>query len=45
LTGDGVFVIECRVPTAPARPGHQFIDVERLEVDHIGATRVAVQLE
>jgi hypothetical protein len=36
LTDDGVFVLECRVPTAPARPGHQFIDVERLEVDHIG---------
>jgi SAM-dependent methyltransferase len=30
LTDDGVFVLECRVPTAPARPGHQFIDVERL---------------
>ena len=35
LTDDGVFVIECRVPTAPARPGHQFIDVERLEMDHV----------
>ena len=35
LTDDGVFVIECRVPTAPARPGHQFIDVERLELDHV----------
>jgi SAM-dependent methyltransferase len=31
LTDDGVFVVECRVPTAPARPGHQFIDVERLD--------------
>jgi hypothetical protein len=36
LTGDGVFVLECRVPTAPARPGHQFVDVENLELDHIG---------
>jgi SAM-dependent methyltransferase len=35
LTDDGVFVVECRVPTAPARPGHQFIDVERLELDHV----------
>lgn len=34
--GDGVFVLECRVPTAPSRPGHRFIDVERLEIDHIG---------
>jgi SAM-dependent methyltransferase len=36
LTDDGVFVLECRVPTAPARPGHQFIDVERLELDQVG---------
>lgn len=36
LTDDGVFVLECRVPTAPARPAHRFIDVERLEVDHVG---------
>jgi SAM-dependent methyltransferase len=36
LTGDGVFVLECRVPTAPARPSHQFIDVERLEMDQVG---------
>ncbi|HEX5878587.1 MAG TPA: class I SAM-dependent methyltransferase [Actinomycetota bacterium] len=35
LTGDGVFVVECRVPTAPAWPGHQFIDVEELELDHV----------
>lgn len=35
LTGDGVFVLECRVPTAPARPGHQFIDAEEVEVDHV----------
>jgi SAM-dependent methyltransferase len=36
LNDDGVFVLECRVPTAPARPRHQFIDVEHLEVDEIG---------
>jgi SAM-dependent methyltransferase len=36
LTGDGVFVLECRVPTAPARPGHQYVDVERLELDQVG---------
>lgn len=36
LTGDGVFVLERRVPTAPARPGHQFIDIERLEADRVG---------
>ncbi|MEU0843866.1 hypothetical protein ABZ370_30935 [Streptomyces sp. NPDC005962] len=36
LAGDGVFVLECRVPTAPARPGHQFIDIERLEADRVG---------
>jgi SAM-dependent methyltransferase len=35
LTGDGVFVVECRVPTAPAWPGHQFIDIEELELDHV----------
>ena len=35
LTDDGVFVLECRVPSAPARPGHQFIDVEHLELDYV----------
>jgi SAM-dependent methyltransferase len=35
LSEDGLFVLECRVPTAPARPGHQFIDVEQLELDHV----------
>jgi hypothetical protein len=33
---DGVFVLECRDPTAPARPGHQFIDVEQLEMGQVG---------
>jgi SAM-dependent methyltransferase len=36
LSEDGVFVLECRVPTAPARADHQFIDVERLELDRVG---------
>jgi SAM-dependent methyltransferase len=36
LAGDGVFVLECRVPTAPSRPGHQYLDVERLELDQVG---------
>ena len=35
LTDDGVFVLECRIPTAPTRPGHQFVDAERVEVDHV----------
>jgi SAM-dependent methyltransferase len=36
LSEDGVFVLECRVPTAPGRAGHQFIDVEDLELDRVG---------
>ncbi|GGS57517.1 class I SAM-dependent DNA methyltransferase [Actinokineospora fastidiosa] len=35
LNPDGVFVLECRVPTAPARRERQFIDVEDFDVDHI----------
>jgi SAM-dependent methyltransferase len=35
LTDDGVFVLECRVPGAPARAGFQFIDVERVAVDQV----------
>lgn len=34
LAGDGVFVLECRVPTAPSR-GTQFVDAERVEVDQV----------
>jgi SAM-dependent methyltransferase len=26
LTDDGLFVLECRVPTASSRPGYQFVD-------------------
>jgi SAM-dependent methyltransferase len=35
LADDGVFVLECRVPTAPSRPGHQFVDVERIGLDEV----------
>jgi SAM-dependent methyltransferase len=35
LTDDGVFVLECRVPTAPSRPGHQFVDAEQVETDEV----------
>ena len=28
LDPGGAFVLECRVPSAPARPGHQFVDAE-----------------
>jgi SAM-dependent methyltransferase len=35
LAGDGVFVVECRVPEAPARPGHQYVDAEHVGLDHV----------
>jgi SAM-dependent methyltransferase len=35
LSDDGVFVLECAVPTAPAWPGHQHIAAEQVEVDHV----------
>jgi SAM-dependent methyltransferase len=35
LDDDGVFVLECRIPTAPARPGHQYVDAEHLAVDKV----------
>jgi len=35
LTDDGVFVLECQVPTAPSRAGHQFVDPEIIGVDHV----------
>jgi SAM-dependent methyltransferase len=35
LLPDGVFVLECRVPTAPARPGHQFVDPAHIGVDRV----------
>jgi SAM-dependent methyltransferase len=35
LTDDGAFVLECRVPTASSRSGHQFVDAEHVGVDHV----------
>ena len=35
LTDDGVFVLECLVPTAPSRPGHQFVDAARVGLDNV----------
>ena len=35
LAEGGVFVLECRVPTAPARLGGQFIDAEHIAADHV----------
>ncbi|WP_439656693.1 class I SAM-dependent DNA methyltransferase [Lentzea sp. HUAS TT2] len=35
LTRDGVFVIECGVPSWAARARNQFIDVEAVEVDRV----------
>ena len=35
LDPGGVFVLECRVPAAPSRPGHQFVDAEEVGVDHV----------
>ena len=35
LADDGAFVLECRIPAAPAWPGHQRVAAERVEVDHV----------
>ncbi len=35
LTDDGAFVLECRVPSAPARPGHQYVEAERVSADRV----------
>jgi len=35
LAGDGVFVLECRIPAAPARPGRQFVDAEQIAAGHV----------
>jgi SAM-dependent methyltransferase len=35
LADGGVFVLECRVPSAPGRPGHQFVDAQHVEVDRV----------
>jgi SAM-dependent methyltransferase len=35
LAEGGAFALECRVPTAPARPGGQFVDAEHITADHV----------
>src|ERR1035441_8182008 len=35
LTDSGVFVLECRVPTAPTRPERQFLNAERVATDQV----------
>jgi SAM-dependent methyltransferase len=35
LSDDGVFVLECLVPTALSWPDHQRIEAERIGVDHV----------
>ena len=35
LTDDGVFVLECRVPTAPTRAERQFVEAERIAGDRV----------
>lgn len=35
LSDDGVFVLECRVPTAPNRPGRQYVEAEVLTADRV----------
>ncbi|SER56556.1 class I SAM-dependent DNA methyltransferase [Lentzea albida] len=35
LTPDGVFVVECGLPSWAARQRHDFVDVEAVEVDHV----------
>ncbi|MGH3243184.1 MAG: class I SAM-dependent DNA methyltransferase [Spirillospora sp.] len=35
LAPDGVFVVECRVPSAQSRPGRQFVDVEEIGLDSV----------
>lgn len=35
LAGGGVFVLECRIPAAPARPRHQYVDPEYIAAGHI----------
>ena len=35
LDADGVFVLECRVPTAPARPRRQYVDAGPVSVNEV----------
>jgi hypothetical protein len=39
LAPNGVFVLECRVPTAPTRAAHQYVDAE-----HVRAGRVVLDV-
>jgi SAM-dependent methyltransferase len=35
LDRDGVFVLECQIPSAPARPGHEFVDPAFIGLDRV----------
>lgn len=35
LDSGGVFVLECRIPAAPARPGHQYADPVHIAAGHV----------
>jgi hypothetical protein len=35
LEPGGVFALECRIPAAPARPGHQFVDAEEISAGSV----------
>jgi SAM-dependent methyltransferase len=35
LNPGGVFVLECRIPTAPSRPGNQFVDAEEITAGQV----------
>ncbi|MGI5340921.1 class I SAM-dependent DNA methyltransferase [Streptomyces sp. CA-181903] len=35
LADGGVFAVECRVPTAPSRAGHRYLDTERVGLDFV----------
>jgi SAM-dependent methyltransferase len=35
LADDGVFVVECRIPRAPARSGYQYVDAEHIAAGHV----------
>jgi hypothetical protein len=35
IDDDGLFVLECRVPTAPTRPARQFVEPEQVGLDHV----------
>lgn len=35
LQPGGVFAVECRVPTVPGRPGHQYVDPDQIAADRV----------